>query len=609
MFISKKGISLVELMITLFVTSLISVSVYYIYDRGLKDFSQVKDTGELQNESTYIFSLIEKDLARGGFVHPIRGDITNSDNCKASISNEDAVKIVSGTEVSACYDKPSYDGAVAYRYKITYKKGPFADGPDSNTLYKKIIRSDDCDTEEITDSDPNFATTIHDWQPVSTNINSINFNYPVVDGDTQENVVNIDIAFQSKNNSERQLNFDKSVFLRNKNITTNTGNCDDRCPNSIKPFSDYNVSSNTSFWNPTANNVPSARVIIEEGFDTDEDKLKWDSDLATTYGLTVSFSSVTGVLSITGTTTAANYQNFLREVRYVNTNDTPANRDVSNDPDRKIILALGADVCSPVPRIVGTTSHFYCYQTRTSGGSGSWDPGGFISNNDWYWWGEAEAEAEASRYYNLRGYLATVTSSAENDYIKDRIRRIDNTLPAGWIGGSDVGSENTWRWMGGPEEGQAFFSDDNNCNNDSWVIPWAGACNAEPNNNMGAPWWSSEAARAGRRGYSCELGTGFCCDRPGANANNSVCDGEHYTQYKSDGDWNDLFLPGYNRAPYQTDGYVLEFSTNFVSTNVCGNANNDQRFACVNYLLEKNLVIDDFTYQDEDMLNLCDINP
>ena len=86
--------------------------------------------------------------------------------------------------------------------------------------------------------------------------------------------------------------------------------------------------------------------------------------------------------------------------------------------------------------------------------------------------GEAEAEAEAARYYNLKGYLTTITSSAENNYIKDRIRKADNTYPAGWTGGSDIQNENTWRWMGGPEDGQIFFSDDGNCTNDSWVIPW-----------------------------------------------------------------------------------------------------------------------------------------
>ena len=121
----------------------------------------------------------------------------------------------------------------------------------------------------------------------------------------------------------------------------------------------------------------------------------------------------------------------------------------------------------------------------------------------------------------------------------------------------------------------------------------------------------SEATRGGAYGYSCELqinDSNQCCQQRPA-ANDTVCDGEHYSQYKTDGDWNDLPIVGSSSGVYQTKGYIIEFSTNFVSTNTCGNANADQRAACVNYLLEENIVLKDFTYTDEDMLDICDITP
>ena len=84
----SKGVSLVELMIGLFIASLISTSIYYLYGSGLRTFYQVESTSDLQDEANVIFSMIERDLARGGFVHPIRGDVSNTANCKATISRE-----------------------------------------------------------------------------------------------------------------------------------------------------------------------------------------------------------------------------------------------------------------------------------------------------------------------------------------------------------------------------------------------------------------------------------------------------------------------------------------------------------------------------------------
>ena len=180
----KKGFSLVEIIVALLVTSLIGIAILSLTDSSRKDFTQVTETGKLQNESEILFATIENDLARGGFVHPIRGDVNNPANCKEDISMANAVKIDDDgdgifNDVSGCYDKVSADGTVAYRYKVTYKLGA---GGDPNTLYKKVERTDNCINKINFSSDPDFATTVHDWQPVSDNISNINFSYPTIDG-------------------------------------------------------------------------------------------------------------------------------------------------------------------------------------------------------------------------------------------------------------------------------------------------------------------------------------------------------------------------------------------------------------------------------------------
>jgi hypothetical protein len=67
----------------------------------------------------------------------------------------------------------------------------------------------------------------------------------------------------------------------------------------------------------------------------------------------------------------------------------------------------------------------------------------------------ARAAARASLLYEQNGYLATITSSAENEFIANRVVQ----LPA-WIGASDVEVEGDWVWTGGSENDQSFWEGD-----------------------------------------------------------------------------------------------------------------------------------------------------
>jgi VCBS repeat-containing protein len=65
---------------------------------------------------------------------------------------------------------------------------------------------------------------------------------------------------------------------------------------------------------------------------------------------------------------------------------------------------------------------------------------------------QAEANAAAAG-----GYLATVTSAEENQYLYNLMTSsAQNT--GGWLGGSDAASEGTWIWTGGAEAGTVFWN-------------------------------------------------------------------------------------------------------------------------------------------------------
>jgi hypothetical protein len=68
-------------------------------------------------------------------------------------------------------------------------------------------------------------------------------------------------------------------------------------------------------------------------------------------------------------------------------------------------------------------------------------------------WKHALAIAERRRYKGMRGYLVTITSKAENDFL---VRNFSGTGLA-WVGGSDAASEGKWKWVCGPEAGEVFY--------------------------------------------------------------------------------------------------------------------------------------------------------
>ncbi|MCG8373731.1 MAG: DUF2341 domain-containing protein [Balneolales bacterium] len=69
----------------------------------------------------------------------------------------------------------------------------------------------------------------------------------------------------------------------------------------------------------TTDNIESATIRITGNFDSTEDVLAFTNQL----GITGSWNSTTGILTLTGTTTEENYQTALRSVTYENTDPAP----------------------------------------------------------------------------------------------------------------------------------------------------------------------------------------------------------------------------------------------------------------------------------------------
>ena len=65
-------------------------------------------------------------------------------------------------------------------------------------------------------------------------------------------------------------------------------------------------------------------------------------------------------------------------------------------------------------------------------------------------WSAAKTAAEASTFNGLSGYLASITTKQENDFIYAKAGK------NAWLGGTDRAAEGCWKWSGGPDDGKIF---------------------------------------------------------------------------------------------------------------------------------------------------------
>lgn len=275
--------------------------------------------------------------------------------------------------------------------------------------------------------------------------------------------------------------------LHAQNVTA-TGN-QLYCPESTLP-----IVTSFSITDPDDNVASAVYIQISSGYVVGEDLLTLTG---THPAITTSWNETQGKLTLNSVSGSTTYTNFINAVQQVVFSSTAANPS----GQRVFSISIGNS------NYLQSTGHYYVFVPNIG-----------IS------WTAARAEAAASTYYGLQGYLATITSMEEV-----QISTIQ-TQGAGWIGGSDAAKEGVWKWVTGPE-GLA--------NGGTGTVFWNGGINGTSPNF--AYWQANKQPDNSKN------------DEDYAHINN-IGTG-------APGSWNDqknLGTPTPNHQ-YQTKGYIVEY--------------------------------------------------
>ena len=262
------------------------------------------------------------------------------------------------------------------------------------------------------------------------------------------------------------------------------------------PLSQQNIVTDFNIIDVDNATIDALYIQISEGYVVVEDLLTLTGNHP---GIQQTWDTVTGKLELRGVGDAeALYTDLIAavyDVKFSSSNPSPT--------DKSFSFTIGD------ANYLDETGHYY----------------EFISLVD-VTWTEAEGFAEGETYFGLQGYLATITSEAENQIAAVQTNNV------GWIGASDLATEGDWRWVTGPE--------------------------GLENGGNGVPFWSGNGISAGGSAVNGQYSNWNNPNEPN-NAGQ-----EHYAHVTSPnvgeiGSWNDLPDPASGGGDYQSQGFIVEY--------------------------------------------------
>ncbi len=244
------------------------------------------------------------------------------------------------------------------------------------------------------------------------------------------------------------------------------------------------VAPGLTLSHPSDSDLTGATVALTTNFRSDQDRLQFTRHPA----IIGNYSAETGVLTLSGKAPAATYEAVLRTVTYSNNSHAPSTAK------RSVQFTIGSALYNP------ENKHFYKFEKAEG-----------------ITWTDARNKAASKTLYGMQGYLATVTSGSEDDFISEKLKG------EGWMGASDADKEGAWKWVTGPEAVAGPEA--------THLQFWSGGAGGAPVNGSYSNWEAGEPNNKTIKGLE-----------------------ENYAHFRANGQWND-----YDNNYTGNKGYVVEY--------------------------------------------------